>query len=222
MRPPYRSGSGLVLSVLAVVAAGCAPAKRDYSAFYAHPPRSILVVPVVNETSAVSAPAVFMTTVTVPLAERGYYVFPVYLTDALLKDLGLTEAGMVQQLPPERFFELFGADAVLFVTIKDWSTKYLLIQSATVVQVDYRLCDTRTGTVLWERTQVASESSGSGSGDPIAMAIAAAVHYVVSEMTEVNYRPLAVRANVMAFGTPGTGLPAGPYSPAHGADRDQF
>jgi hypothetical protein len=73
----------------------------------------------VNESPEVTAPGVFITTVTVPLAERGYYVFPVYLTEVLLRDLGLPEAGLVHQLPSQRFFEHFSADAVLFVTIKD-------------------------------------------------------------------------------------------------------
>ena len=209
------------LALAVLLLGGCAAARRDYGAFYAHEPRSILVVPVLNETSEVSASAVFLTTVTVPLAERGYYVFPVYLTDALLRDLGLPEAGLVHQLPMERFRDLFGADAVLFVTIKDWSTKYVVVQSSTVVRVDYVLRDTRTGTDLWQHTEVVSQDSGQ-SQDPIAMLVSALVHYVVSEMTQVDFRPLAVRANTLAFTTPGAGLPAGPRHPEHGADRDRF
>lgn len=203
-------GCGL-LSLLA----GCASvAKRDLSTFYAHEPRSIIVVPVVNESPEVSAPAVFVTTITVPLAERGYYVFPVYLTELLLRDLGLPEAGLVHQLPSQRFFDLFGADAVLFITIKDWSTKYLILASSVVVEMEYVLKDTRTGTILWQsKQQVARNSGGS---NPIAMAVSAALNALFTD-----YLPLARQANNQVFRPP-DGLPAGPYHPDHRKDRDRF
>ena len=203
-------GCGL-LSLLA----GCASVgKRDLSTFYAHEPRSIIVVPVVNESPEVTAPGVFVTTITVPLAERGYYVFPVYLTELLLRDLGLPEAGLVHQLPSQRFFDLFGADAVLFITIKDWSTKYLILASSVVVEMEYLLKDTRTGTVLWQsKQQVARNSGGS---NPIAMVVSAALNALFTD-----YLPLARQANVQVFRPP-DGLPAGPYHPDHRKDRDRF
>jgi hypothetical protein len=203
------------------VASGCAP-RKHYDAYYAHEPRSILVVPPLNETTAIDAQNVYMTTVSRPLAERGFYVFPAFLTEALLRDLGLPEAGLVHQLPLERFREHFGADAVLFVTIHDWSNKYIVIQSSTVVEVSFVLKDTRTGTVLWESKQSAMRSSGDGGGNLFAMLIAAAVTYAVNEMTETDYSSLARQANAQAFTIPGTGLPAGPYHPDFGKDRDRY
>jgi hypothetical protein len=158
MKPQY----ALVLAML-FAGVGCA-AKRSYSAYFAHEPRSILVVPPLNETTTVDAQAVYMTTVSRPLAERGFYVFPVYLTEALLRDLGLPEAGLVHQLPLDRFRDHFGADAVLFVTLKDWANKYAVLQSSTVVTVWFVLKDTRTGTVLWESTQSVARNSGDAGG----------------------------------------------------------
>ena len=209
----------IVLVVLAI--ASCGP-KRHYSSYYAHEPRSILVVPALNETTAVEAQAVYMTTVSRPLAERGFYVFPLLLTEALLRDLGLPEAGLVHEMPVERFRDLFGADAVLFVTIKDWSNKYIVVQSSTVVKVSFVLKDTRSGAVLWETTQSAARNSGDGGGNPIAMLIAAAVTYAVNEMVDIDYRPLAQQANAQAFLLRGVGLPAGPYHPDFGKDRSRY
>jgi hypothetical protein len=215
-----RSRSTVALFVLFALA-GCA-AKKDYSAYFAHEPRSILVVPALNETTAVDAQPLYMTTVSRPLAERGFYVFPVYLTELLLRDMGLPEPGLVHQLPLGRFRELFGADAVLFVTIKDWSNKYVLLQSSTVVTASFVLRDTRTGTVLWESTQSAARNSGDGGGNLIGMLVAAAVTYAVNEMVDVDYRPLAQQANTQAFVMPGVGLPTGPYHPNFGKDRNQY
>ncbi len=211
-----------VASLALMALAGCA-AKKDYSAYFAHPPRSILVVPVLNETPTIEAQSVYMTTITQPLAERGFYVFPVFLTEMLLRDLGLPEAGLVHQLPLERFREHFGADAVLFVTINDWSNKYIVIQSSTVVTVSFLLKDTRTGAVLWESIQSAQRDSGDGGGGGlVGMLVAAAVTYAVNEMVEIDYRPLAQQANIQAFVTAGTGLPAGPYHPEFGLDKPQY
>jgi hypothetical protein len=183
-------------------------------------PRSILVVPVLNETTTVDAPEMVEAVMARPLAERGYYVFPLILTDALFKDLGLSEAGHVHDLPPQRFRDLFGADAVLLVTIKDWGNKYLIMDSATVVELDFDLRDTRTGTVLWTSTELVQRSTGGGGG-PIEALIGAAVGYVLNELFETDYRPLAKEAAWQAF-YGGDGLPAGPYSPLYGADRDRY
>lgn len=181
---------------------GCATKSNNLDAFYAHRPRSIVVVPVVNESPEVTASSVFITSIT-RLAERGYYVFPVYLTDLILRDFGLVEAGHIHQLPPNRFFELFGADAVLFVTIKDWSTKYLVLASSVVVEMEYILKDTKTGLVLWENKQPYVQSSGGS--DPITMVVSAAITALVTD-----YLPLARQANYLAFQPP-KGIPAGVY-----------
>ncbi len=210
----------IIVSLILVISSCALPPKTNLDAFNSYRPRSIVVVPVLNESPEVSAASVFISTITVPLAERGYYVFPVYLTDLILQDFGLVEAGHIHQLPTTRFFELFGADAVLFVTIKDWSTKYLVLASVVVVQMEYVLKDTKTGTVLWENRQTYTHDSGGaaggGVGGLVAMAVAAAVNAIFTD-----YLPLAREANRLAFRPP-KGLPAGPYHPEFNRDQDRF
>jgi hypothetical protein len=194
---------------------GCiAPQHANLEVFNAHQPRSIVVAPVVNESPEVTANSVFITSITQPLAERGYYVFPVYLTDMILRDLGLVEAGHIHQLPTERFYELFGADAVLLITIKDWSTKYLGLVSSVAVSMEYILKDTKTGEVLWKNNQGYVQSSGGS--DLISMAVSAAINALITD-----YLPLARQANFLAFQPP-KGLPAGPYHPQYQQDKEQF
>lgn len=201
---------------LLAVLSGCASKpKNDLSSFYAHKPRSILIVPVLNESPEISASPVFISTITKPMAERGYYVFPVHLTSLILRDFGLAEAGHIHQLPPQRFHELFGADAALLVVIKDWSSKYIVLHSTVLIEVEYRLIDTRTGITLWQGEQKVRQDSGGG-GNLIVMAVAAAVNAMFTD-----YLPLARKANNQAF-VPPIGLPAGPYHPDFGKDQDKF
>jgi hypothetical protein len=210
----------LLVAAAAMLLPGCATkAQWDYRPFFENHPRSILVVPASNTTTAVDAPEIWITTVTMPLAERGYYVFPVYLTADLLKDLGLTNEALLEQLAPSRFKEMFGADAVLFVKIYDWSTKYLVLASNVTVRFAYRLVDTHTGLVLWQGEQTVTHQSGGG-GAGIAGLIAAVVSALVT--TAVDYRPLARDANTIAFGTQKRGLPAGPYHSEYRRDYNKY
>ncbi len=100
--------------VLAALAAACAqPPKKDYSKLISSNPRAILVVPVVNKSVDVDAADYFLSTLSVPLAERGYYVFPVNLVKRMLEDEGMADASLVHGSDPTRLCTLFGADAVL-------------------------------------------------------------------------------------------------------------
>ena len=213
-----RSSVIAIVCILALLS-GCAvqSAKPDLAAIHTYKPRSILVVPVLNDTTEISASPVFISTITRPLAERGYYVFPVYLTELVLRDFGLAEAGHIHQLDTRRLYELFGADAALFVTIKDWSSKYIVIASTVTVEMDYVLKDTRTGTILWQATEEVSQGSGAAAGvGLIGMAVAAAMNAMVTD-----YQPLARQANNQVF-LPHKGLPAGPYHEEYGRDQDKF
>jgi hypothetical protein len=188
----------------------------DYSAFRETPPRSILVLPPLNESVAVDAAYSWLTTATAPLAETGYYVFPVAVVDAFMKDNGLPSAAEMHAIDIAKLGEVFGADAVLYVTIEDWGQKYILISSNTVVKVKATLVDVGTGIQLWEWELNHQESSG-GTGDPIADAVIAVVEQVVDSVSDQTHYA-AGRANFLLFQNEKTGLPYGPYHPKHETD----
>lgn len=200
--------------LLSVGACATAP-KPDYSKFFEHHPRSVLIVPPINKTTAVEAPIVFNTTVTRPFAERGYYVYPVFLTRDILNDLGLSDEGLIAQAQPQRFREIFGADAVLFVTVNTWTTTYVVLASSVTVEANYKLVDTDTGEVIWERTERVAEASRGGS--LLEMVISAAITALT-----VDYRPLARKTNVLVVDKPGQGLPAGPYRSEYKNDYPNY
>lgn len=212
----------VVVACAALWFSGCVTQpKPDYSNFFDHQPHSILVVPPANKTTAVDAPAIFLTTVSAAFAERGYYVFPVFLVQDILNDLGATDEGTIAAIPPEKFKEVFGTDSILYVTITDWATTYVVLSSNITVSAEYRLVDACTGAVLWTGTQKVIQSSGGGGGGGLAGLIVAAVQAAVTATT-VQYRPIAIQANNMAASRSGYGLPAGPYHPEFQKDREQF
>ncbi|MBP2687473.1 MAG: hypothetical protein H6Q81_2378 [Deltaproteobacteria bacterium] len=209
------SRRGLLLPLLAflLLSLGCAaaPPKKDYTAFRAADPRSILVVPVVNNTTNVEAPGLFLSTLPIPIAERGYYVFPVNMVKRVLDDEGLSDPNLVHGADTARLCNLFGADAVLYVSIEAWTAKYILINTEVIVEFDYVMKDGKTGDTIWkERRKVVSNSS-EGAQDPLSPLVMAVIRKAYP-----NYMPLARSANSWVFTAPGIGLPAGPRNKDYG------
>lgn len=211
------------VAALTLSACVAAPTPRDYSAFRSESPRSILVVPALNNTVSVEAPENFLSTVSRPFAERGYYVFPAYMVKSLLDQDGLSDAGLVHAADPRRLDRLFGCDAVLYITIEKWETQYAIIASSTNVAFNYALKSCKTGQELWASKRAMSYSpSQSNSGNPMADLIAQAIVAAIQKAAP-NYIPLAQQSNALAAGVVGFGLPAGPYLPAaYGKDIEQF
>lgn len=192
---------------------GCATQKvpQDQSAFVRAAPRSILVVPVQNQSLDVDASNYMLSTLTIPLAERGYYVFPVNTVKIVLEREGLYEPEKVRQADPVKLANLFGADAILYTSIHRWDAQYAVLSTVVTVQLDYRLVY-RTGEEIWtakKQLQYSPQPANTGSalGNLIAAAVAAAVTKAAPD-----YMPLARQANMAVFEVENTAWPYGPYA----------
>ena len=202
----------LLLCLLVVVLAGCAgaPIKKDLSAFNAAAPRSILVVPAVNKSLDVDAPNYLLSTLTVPLAEKGFYVFPVNTAKFVLEQEGFYEGEQIHQQPPATLAALFGADAILYVTIKRWDAQYAFIATTVTVEFDYRMVG-KDGAELWQANQKMQYSpQNNNSGSPLAMLITAAINAAIARAAP-NYLPLTQQANQMVVVLGPNAIPNGPY-----------
>ncbi|MBC7413780.1 MAG: DUF799 family lipoprotein [Herminiimonas sp.] len=213
----------VVATAMLFVLSGCAvqQARKDYGSFRDASPRSILVVPVINKSVEVDAPDYFLSTIARPLAERGFYVFPVHLVKRVMEDDGLSDADMVHAGEPQRLGKLFGSDAVMYISIERWDAQYLILATAVTVEMKYTLKSVATGETLWANSQKLvyqpQNNSGGGIAGLVAMAITAAITKAAP-----NYVPLAQQANFMAIYTKGQGLPAGPYDAAFNKDKSEF
>jgi hypothetical protein len=197
-----------------ILLSGCVaqPIKHDMSAFQAAAPRSILVVPTINKSLDVDAPNYVLSTLPVPLAEKGYYVFPVNTTKYILEQEGMYEADRIHTQPPETLAKLFGADAILYVTINRWDATYALIAATVTVDFDYRMVS-KDGTEIWKEHKTMQYSpQNNNSGPPIAMLIGAIINAALTRAAP-NYLPLTQQANQQVFVLGQNPLPDGPYRP---------
>jgi len=204
--------SGVFL-IACVALTGCVTSKPyDYTNFLAHPPRSIVVLPPLNESTDIKGTYSYLSTVTRPLAEMGFYVFPVVEVDQLMKDNGLPTAGEMQQAPLDKIGKIIGADAVLYVTVTQYGTKYVVLSSVTTVSAVAKLVDVKTGMTIWEGLAVAQQSSGDSGGGLVGMLVTAAVTQVVNSATDPAH-DVSRLANIQLLTTKDHGLLEGPYYP---------
>jgi len=184
--------------------------KYDYAALKEANPHSILVIPVVNKTTQVDAADTFLATLSPPIAERGYYVFPVNMVKHTMEDDGLSDADMVAGAPTERLAALFGADAVLYASVNHWESRYAVVAATTEVSVHYVLKQGKTGATLWEDDVTTQYSPHASGGNIIADLIADAIIAAI-ERAHPSYIPVAQQANGIAFNDVNRGLLTGPY-----------
>ena len=212
--------SRLCLVIFIVLLTGCATSKGyDYSALKQSKPRSILVLPPLNNSPDIRATYSFLSTVTSPLAEAGYYVFPVALVDQTFKENGLPNPGEMHQAPLGKMAEIFGADAALFITVDQYGSTYQVVNSSVIVTAKARLLDTHTGQLLWEGAASASSTEGqNNSGSLLVLLVSALVKQIVGSIGDQGYPIARITSARLLSAHQGGGLLHGPRSPLYEKD----
>lgn len=203
---------------LALLATGCSSGNKkstDYSAFRESKPRSILVLPPKNQSPDVNASNSLLSVVTMPLAESGYYVFPVAVVSETFKQNGVTNPDDISSVPLKKLHDTFGADAVMYISITDYGTSYQVVNSDTRVTATARLVDLRTGKELWTGGATASSNEGqkNSGGGLIGILLTAAITQIAHTSTDKAHDIAEVTgARMFSAGSNG-GLLYGPRSP---------
>lgn len=216
MRRLFILGSLMVAWLLT----GCAqPTKVDYTAFHQSKPKSILVLLPQNSSPEVQASHGFLSQTALPLAEAGYYVFPVAVVEETFKQNGIMNAGDIHAVPLAKLREIFGADAVLYLDITEYGTSYQVIASDTRVTASAKLVDAQTGTLLWSGSASASSlENNSSSNGILGTLVSAVVSQIADTMTDKSYSIAGITSvRLLSAGGP-NGILYGPRSPKYGKD----
>lgn len=181
--------AGLISTVLLV---GCATEPRtvyDYTKLKEENPLSILVLPPLNNSLAVDAGYSFLSQVTYPLAESGYYVFPVAVVSDLFKHNGMTEPSEIHAVPAEKLREIFAADAVVYLKITEYGTSYKVLVSDTRVTAEARLVSLKTGEELWQGAATASTAEQQNNNQGLlAMLVIAVIEQVANTLNDKGHQ----------------------------------
>jgi hypothetical protein len=211
-----------LMAVLALtLLAGCATQKSiDYSAYKQARPRSIVVLPPLNNSPDVKATYSMLSQVSFPLAEAGYYVVPVALAAETFRQNGVSTPADAHEVSPKKLREIFGADAALYITVTKYGTSYMVLSSATVVTAGAKLVDLKTGTTLWTGSASASSEEGNNNNAGlIGMLVSAAVKQIISSAQDDAGYPIAgITSQRLLSAGHSAGLLYGPRSPKYGTD----
>lgn len=212
----YQSITGLFLAVLL---GGCTAhiTKQEFAPkMYNEHPLTILVLPPINKSTAADAKEYYTTTVAEPLTNSGYYVFPMEVVNDVLKQEGLFDTETMENVPLQKFREFFGADAVMFVTIVEWNTQYLVTSGSVKVKITCVLRSTNTGESLWFYDDVVSVNTTGDSGGASGLAglLVTAVSTAVKSAT-TDYVPIAKKVNENIF----LAMPFGKYHTKYNSDQ---
>lgn len=218
MHPVRKRLFSVVALFSALLLAGCAaPVAYDYAAFRQARPRSILVLPPINESVDIKATYSLLSQSSKPLAEAGYYVLPVALVDETFRQNGLTQADDMHAVELKKLHDIFGADAVLYLTVKRYGSTYYVVGSATVVEAQARLLDARTGALLWDGKAMASSEEGkSNNNGLVGMLITAVVQQIISSATDQSHDIAGIASQRLLSVRAGNGILPGPRHPAYG------
>lgn len=204
---------------LLLLMGGCAtPKPYDYSAFLQAKPKTLLVMPPLNESPDVKATPAMWSHATRPLAEAGYYVYPVTLVDETLRQNGIETAADAHDIPLDRLRDYFGADAAVYIKVRRYGTTFAVIASETVVQADARIVDLRSGATLWTGTASASsaEQAQQSQGGLVGLLVIAVVKQVVGTATDAAYNYAGIASDRLLGAPRANGVLPGPRSPDFG------
>jgi hypothetical protein len=211
----------LLMSAFLLVVAGCANTTlvtkaQEFPEMYNEKPRSLLIMPPINVSTAADAKDYYATTVEMPIAFQGYYTFPYELTTEILKQEGIYDSELVYDMPLTKFKEYFGADAVLFTKIVKWDTSYMVLASNLTVSIDAEIKSTKTSQTLWKYNgTVVIDLTGRNSGGGLVGLVASAITTAINTAA-ADYTKYARQANGRFIGT----VPVGPYHPLYLKDQN--
>jgi hypothetical protein len=127
--------------------------------YEANAPRVIAVLPFDNMSTDLDATPLVRPIVAGRLASKGYDVPDLKWTDQALQEAGVLVSHDVYGFKPQELGDILQADAVMFGTITDFTTKYAAVYASVAVQLRLELVDCKSGEILWQDERRASRNT---------------------------------------------------------------
>lgn len=181
-------GIGSVL----LVTSGCVPEHFIIDEYESQKPISILVVPPLNQTPQAEVEDVVYPIFTRAIGQKGYYVYSPEYVRAVFNRNKLEDAGRIHQLSHDKFYDVFGSDAILFITVEDWSAKYYLLGNVITTVIHARMVDAKSGVELFDMRYEYKYDPSAGQSSIAGKLVSA----IVSKLGEKSHIIPAARANI--------------------------
>jgi len=210
----------IIGSLVVLAFSSCGTTKKQtkaemYGAMYGQHPLSIAVMPPINKTNNVEAKEYLYFTLSQPLAEKGYYVMPSFLTMEMFKSESAYDAELYKDGNLKKFKDVLGADAVLFTTITKWEKA--AAASNVNVEIEYALKSTSDNKELFRRKgNITYDASLNTSGGGLFGALVGLAANAINTAATPHVK-VARAANFYTI----SDMPAGQYSPDYNMDQNK-
>ncbi|MFA5180201.1 MAG: GNA1162 family protein [Syntrophales bacterium] len=163
--PYYKSRNILkyypfILILLTFLVSGCAKKIPHFLApeYEKRGIRLVAVLPVSNQSKNMEASSMFRDKVLEAIYFKGYPKIPLNVIDEKLSKLYKNyQQPSVESVVPRSVGELLGVDAVLYVTLNECDTSFVLLSAKTSVSATFDLRSARTNDSLWSTKYSVSE-----------------------------------------------------------------
>ncbi len=207
-----------LIALLLMVLAGCAiqpsTLQTNYPKMYQNPPASILILPPINNSTAVEAKEYFACSLAEALGRQGYYAFPVEAVFTVLRDEGLYDTEIYTPEHLQNLKKYFGAEAVLVTTINRWDKVWLGTSGSLTIDANYALLGTANAENLWSIRARTKVRLGSDSDNLLGKMIESAIKTALED-----YFPNSHKANLE---TMAQSLPLGKHHPKFATDGAKY
>ena len=195
----------LILGIFAIhFLNGCGPKYFLRDNYEKQKPLSILIVPPLNKTAQEGVETVVYPIFVRAVGSKGYYVYsPEYVQEIFNKNK-FQDPGRIHALAPERIYDVFKPDAILYIAIEEWAAKYYLLGNMINTQIYARLIDGKTGVELFNMRYKHAYDPAAGQSSIAGKLIVA----MVSKLGEKAYIVPAARTNILTISKK---IPEGEY-----------
>ncbi|MBI5892894.1 MAG: DUF799 family lipoprotein [Deltaproteobacteria bacterium] len=111
-------------------------------------PKSIAVLPVRGEKAESDARHLFRVMAHEKLSQLNYNLLPLEAIDDKLTKANINRKEFLEK-PPAEMAKLLGVDAVVYVTITNWSTRFLLAYASIDMEARFDMYAANTGERIW-------------------------------------------------------------------------
>jgi len=142
----------LILILLTCLMSGCAKKIPHFLApeYEKRGIRLVAVLPVSNQSKNIEVSNLFRDKVLEAIYFKGYPKIPLNVIDEKISKMYKDyQQPSVEAVSPRSVGELLGVDAVLYVTIKECDTSFVLLYAKTSVSATFDLRSARTNDSLW-------------------------------------------------------------------------
>lgn len=170
--------------------------------------KSILILPLVNDSTEVAASNIVPIYTNYYIAEAGYYVYSPLLIKTILEQEGIYEANDIKIEDMAHYAELFNVDNIVVAKINKWGSTYTLLDAVTYGEVHFKVYD-KTGALVLEDTISSSYSPNSSSNSDSLSYLVASIISATVERAAPSYEFIGHNLNLRFVGS---NFKVGPYA----------